>query len=186
MPLLIGLTNTGCHLLCCMDPISGHGDLGGSEGFFVTITKRKCKLLCSSKVLGLHSLKGPSLYMFHPTLLVLRLVNKIKQDKAKITLFVPTWPRHVWYHYLNCFAVSTGDFSIHSPPVLSGLRSDSPSQLGSSSSQHCLMFLRNRIFLFCKGTTGAIKQKDNVYTRYLPSEMERISILVYLTTVFTH
>lgn len=37
------------------------------------------------------------LYAFLPMALRLKVVNKIKQDKAKIIVIVRTWPRQPWY-----------------------------------------------------------------------------------------
>lgn len=91
------------------DP-SGHiSNLGISRcGPLRHSMNRKCFLFCSGGSLGCHSLGDAFLLpwtkglfcVFPPTLLILKVMNKIRQDKARVILIVPVSLRQAWYSYL--------------------------------------------------------------------------------------
>lgn len=72
-----------------------------------------------------------------------KMINKIRHDKARIILIVPTWLRHIWYPYLIHLAVY---LAIFLPKMPLGLFAPAwrffVSKLGS------LMVLENRVYLF--------------------------------------
>lgn len=75
---------------------------------FATFENGKCPLFCSRGCLVIILWGRPSFYHgrkvcfmpFPPTVLFLGVLNMIRQDKARVILIVPTWPRQVWYSYL--------------------------------------------------------------------------------------
>ncbi len=53
---------------------------------------------------GLNGFANPPL----ETSILLQVVQKIREDRANVTLLVPCWPSQPWYHELMLLAADTG------------------------------------------------------------------------------
>lgn len=116
-----------------------------STDLFTAYKNKNRPRYCSRARIRLHSLDSALLlpwdmgllYAFPSFPLLLKILLKIKRDRAHIILIAPTWPRQTWYPYLTQLVMCPPIHlpSGHSKPSHSGQVMYHTSQLGGPPPQ---------------------------------------------------